>query len=211
MHPTKLLFAGDCHLTGIRAAIADAFSIHARHCTSLMASLRFCRADYKKKTRALCAHTIRRCSVGSSSDWWITRRVRTVMVSVNRCTRYSASTRRKSSSAILKHQRILRVQDEVDIPTTYNSHDWSLLQTQPFYFCWQFNIAWQKSWLNYSFDIQPNDRLFKHATSAIASPLICDFPPLPTTVFKMGGLPKAGRHYNTPVQLDSNCTGLKSV
>lgn len=92
MHPTKLLFAGDCHLTGIRAAIADAFSIHARHCTSLMASLRFCRADCKKKYESsLCAHTIRRCSVGSSSDWWITRRVRTVMVSVNRCTRYSAS------------------------------------------------------------------------------------------------------------------------
>lgn len=141
MHPTKLLFAGDCHLTGIRAAIADAFSIHARHCTSLMASLRFCRADYKKNTRALCAHTIRRCSVGSSSDWWITRRVRTVMVSVNRCTRYSASTRIKGSSAILKHQRILRVQEAVDIPTTCNSHDWSLLQTQPFYCCWQFNIG----------------------------------------------------------------------
>lgn len=86
MHPTKLLFAGDCHLTGIRAAIADAFSIHARHCTSLMASLRFFSARTTKK-RELFARILL-----GLAPW-----VNNAMVSVNRCTRYIAPTRREGT------------------------------------------------------------------------------------------------------------------
>lgn len=139
MHPTKLLFAGDCHLSGIRAAIADAFSIHARHCTSLMASLRFFSARTTKK-RELFARIL----LGVAP--WVNnapRPNRNAMVSVNRCTRYIAPTRREGTSAILKCQRIPTVQDAVD---TKDSRDWCLLQTETFYcWWWQFTIVRQKS------------------------------------------------------------------